>query len=249
MSGAKKAICVAMILAAVGPLAMSEDLGFTVGLDVGFGDVLSAVAVDLTPWVEWEGSVSVLDVTLYADYDNTIPFAGAGSSTIYEIVSHTFGEDTTFALSLKNKNTIAFGSPVSVSGSLRPSVDLTAGMFYGTLAFPITYMPAPLGVSAYVVAGLAGDNWDADVTVDFTLVSPFSWDDVVLYGDVTFGPATPSVSVTLPSSFDSATLSPWVDFSLLDGNLTIGGGFDLDIGFSPVGVTALSPSFSVSYSF
>jgi hypothetical protein len=249
MSGAKKAICVAMLLAAVGPLAMSEDLGFTVGLDVGFGDVLSAVAVELTPYVKWAGSLSVLDVTLYADYDNTIGAGSAGSSTMYEVVSYSIGEDTSIALSLKNKNTISFDAPISVSGSLRPSVDLTAGMFYGTLAFPIAYTPAPVGVSAYAVAGLAGDNWDADVTVDFTLVSPFSWDDVVLYLDYTVSIATISCSATLPSSFDMVTLSPWVDLSLLDGALTVGGGVDLDIPFSAAGAFALTPYVSVSYSF
>lgn len=249
MSGLKKAICVATLLAAVVPLAMSEDLGFTVGLDLAFGDVLSAVEFEYTPYVEWSGSLSVLDVTLHADYDNTLGSGSAGSSTIYEVLSYGVGDDVTISLSLKNSNTISFDAPVSVSGRLRPSVDVTAGMFYGTLAFPISYLPAPLGVSAYVVAGLAGDNWDADVTVDFTLVSPFSWDDVVLYGDFTVGPVTPSLSVTVPSSFDAVTLSPWVDVSLLEGALTVGGGVDLDLGFSPVAVTGLYPSFSVSFSF
>jgi hypothetical protein len=214
MSGAKKVIFVMVILVAIVPLAMSENLGFKVGVDVGLGDVLSSVTLDVTPW---------------------------------ERVSYTFGEDVTMTLWLYNSNTISLDAPVSVSGYLEPAVGLSAGMFYATVGFPIDYYPAPVGVSVYTTAGAAGDNWDADVTLDFTLYTPFSWDDVVLYGDYTFSIVTLSLAATLPTSFDSVTLSPWVDVSL--GSFTVGGGVDAEVGFSPAGVTSLIPSFRVSYSF
>jgi hypothetical protein len=249
MSGAKKAICVAMILVVAVPLAMSEDLGFTVGLDVALGDVLSGVAVEVTPWVEWSGSLSVLDLYLYADYDNTlVAGSGAGSDTLEEKVSYSLGEDVSVTLYLDNSNTISLDAPVSVSGTLEPGVDLSAGMFYGTVACPIDYTPAPVKVYPYVTAGLAGDNWDADVTLDFTVSPTFSWDDVVLYGDYTISNVTLSLEATLPSAFDVLTLSPWVDVSLLEDALTLGGGVDVDVPLSG-GDFTLSPSFSVSYSF
>ena len=247
MSGAKKAVLVAAILVAVVPLAMSEGLGITAGLDVGLGDVLVKIEPELTPWIEWNGSVSVLDLYLYADYDLTISSGSAGSVTLEQTVSYALGEDASVTLYLDNLNTISLDAPVSVSGTLEPGVDLSFGMFYGTIACPVDYTPA-LSVYPYVTAGVAGENWDVDVTFDFTVYTPFSWDDVVLYGDYTISNVTLSLEATLPSAFDVLTLSPWVDVSLLDGALTIGGGVDMDVPLS-TGTFTLVPSISISYSF
>jgi hypothetical protein len=248
MFGSKKAVLVVAILVAAVPLAMSEGLGITAGLDVALGDVLSAFAVEVTPWIEWNGSLSVLDLYLYADYDNTLAAgSGAGSVTLEQKVSYALGEDAGVTLYLDNLNTINLDAPVSVDGTLEPGADLAVGMFYGTIGCPVDYAPA-LSVYPYVTAGVAGDNWDVDVTFDFTVYTPFSWDDVVLYGDYTLSNVTLSLEATLPSSFDVLTLSPWVDVSLLEGALTIGGGVDMDVPLS-TGDLTLVPSISVSYSF
>lgn len=247
MSGVKRAVLVAVILVAAVPLAMSEGLGFTAGLDVSLGDVLSKISLEVTPWLQWDGSLSIFDLTLYADYDNTFGSGSAGSFTLEETLTYGIGEDANVSLYLYNSNNISLDAPVSVAGTLEPGIDLSFGSFYGTIGCPIDYAPALL-VYPYVTAGVAGENWDVDVTFDFTVYTPFSWDDVVLYGDYTFSNVTLSLETTLPSSFDVLTLSPWVDVSLLEGALTIGAGVDMDVPFS-AGDFTLVPQISISYSF
>ena len=162
--------------------------------------------------------------------------------------SYAFGEDPSVTLSLKNSNTISLVSPVSLTGgTLTPKVNVALGAFYASVGLPLAYYPAPVALSLFTTAGIAGENWDADVTLDFTVYTPFSWDDVVLYGDYIISSATLSLTATLPSTFDALTLTPWVDVAL--GDFTVGGGVDVDVGFSPMELTGLTPTISVSYSF
>ena len=243
MSAANKIVCTAMALMAAVSLAGAEDLGFTVGLNAAFGDVLSQAAVEVTPSIEWSGSLSVLDLTLHAEYTKSFAAgAGAGSSTVSEEVSFTLGEDTSLTATLNNENTFSFEGE-AVTGKVEPSAAVAIGIFSASAGLPIDYAPAT-SVALWATLGLAGQSWTAELTGDFGLSGGFSFEDVVLYGDVSFSVLTPSLSVTLPGSFDSVTLSPALDVTV--GDFTFGAAADLDLSASG---TTLSPSLSASFSF
>ena len=245
MSRSLKTACLAAALLCVGTLAMADGLGLTVGVCAGFGDVLSDISIEVTPYVEWAHSFGIIDFTLHGEYTKSFDAgSGAGSALVSEDLSLGLGDSVSVTAELYNENSYSFEGE-GLSGYLEPSVEVGLGVFYARVGVPFDYLP-DTNLAAYGTVGAAGDAWTVEATVDLGVSGGVSIEDVVLYADASFSILTLSVAATVPGTFtfDSVTLSPEVD--VYAGALTVAVGADVWLGSGPLSV---SPWVDVSFAF
>jgi hypothetical protein len=265
MMNAKKWILLFFTLAlAAGMAAAQEDegAGFSLGAEVGFGDVTDEVVLGVTPNIAYENSFGNLDIAASLGYTFTFD-DDLGQELGFEFeggYNFSLSESGVLSLIVYDENTFYVDPEPDDNnyhtGMFKPSLKYTQtlgfGDLYGQLGFPIDYLTgvkdADANVSTELTLGLAptddADGFGLELTGTY-LLSPdaeytstgllVSYKKSVFYGEV---------EVVANKDFDVFEINPEIDISVGAWTFTVRGEIVTDSDH-----TAASPFIGASYSF
>jgi len=233
--------------------------GLTLGLELGFGNVIDAVELNLTPSVVYEHSFGNIDVSAEVDY--TFTFSDPTAQELYgeEEIGYNLGLGAgALSFILNNNNTIYIDPPpedgATHEGVLEPSVKYTHPLTLGDVFFqpglPVTYLTGVKdddpAIGLYFKLGWASaSGFGLEYTCDLGLSPDSDYTGSELLLSYENGPVYSEVEFVTDKEFKNFSVNPKVDCTL--GAIT----FTLraEIELPEEGDAGVSPFIGVGYSF
>ena len=270
----KKLLFVFVALFFIAGFTMAEDVGITVGLEVGVGNLTTVDDSNIEPYVmpniAFETSFFDGALDLYAELAFTIGIYDDNPMDLYaylELAYNFFlGPDSTLTFILGNEIDPLMISPwddgPNMISILRPGIRFTQdsclnynriGELYAEVIVPIVYLQ--FNPNADMVINLEPTlGWDSlfglglSITPLFALVPDFEYSGLVFFASFDGGLVHAELEVVIPSEMDyGITATPEVAFNIFDG-------FSAYLrcvvdGIAGNGDMVLTPGLGIRYSF
>jgi hypothetical protein len=272
----KRFLVIFLVLVLGAGFAAAQDVGLTVGLEFGLGNVGGAYGEDMAPYIMpmviYENAFLDDALDLYAELDYTLGFSKAYNKDGDEVLPQSLyidlsagynlslGDTSTLSFILENEfDTIELSPSDSITGIFTPAIKFNQGFDFGDIyaqvGLPITYFPnikdAEAGLGLDFTLGW-GSSFGLGIEIILSmLLAP---EDDAGYGglEATISYGADSLYCELNAVFpsDSAeglTITP--DFEYSFGSLTA----YLYIEFAGIGSdggeVVISPALGIKYSF